>query len=141
MRTKSARIAALSLVAASVPADARAPPMIIFESGSARLTSQAELILDDAVREMRLIGVRSLIIVGGADRQGSAQHNLILSARRGEAVRAALIARGIDPQVIAGIRADGESHPLVPTADGVAERGNRFAYLIYVNIGEADQIR
>jgi outer membrane protein OmpA-like peptidoglycan-associated protein len=52
-----------------------------------------------------------------------------LSRRRALAVRAALIAAGVEPGRIS-IAAHGERRPLVATADGVPEAQNRFVTIL-----------
>ncbi len=59
-----------------------------------------------------------------ADASGPTASNLKLSRLRAEAVRAALIARGVPKrQIIVG--AFGESRPLLETEDGSPEAQNR----------------
>ena len=64
-------------------------------------------------------------LVGHADLSGSPDYNLRLSLRRADAVRQALVARGItaDRTNVTGV---GDSEPAVPTARGVREPRNRF---------------
>jgi hypothetical protein len=58
------------------------------------------------------------------DRAGSEAHNLALSQRRADGVKAGLVGRGLSPSSL-DVRALGESKPLVQTADGVREPQNR----------------
>lgn len=66
----------------------------------------------------------ALQIVGHADRSGPVAYNQTLSERRANRVIEELVSGGIDPVRISG-EAVGETQPLVPTADGVREEGNR----------------
>lgn len=52
-----------------------------------------------------------------------------LSLRRANAVRAALVARGVSPDSITVV-GRGETEPDVPTADGVKEQANRLVRII-----------
>ena len=73
--------------------------------------------------------VTTLEVTGHADRSGSDRYNLRLSQRRADAVKVALIDKGIPADQIAVI-AKGESEPLVATADGVREAQNRRVQVI-----------
>ncbi len=73
----------------------------------------------------------ALKIVGHADRSGAVAYNQTLSERRANRVIEELVSGGVDPTRISG-EAVGETQPLVPTADGVREEGNR-AVVINLN--------
>lgn len=73
----------------------------------------------------------ALRIVGHADRSGPVAYNQTLSERRANRVIEELVGGGVDPVRISG-EAVGETQPLVPTADGVREEGNR-AVVINLN--------
>jgi OOP family OmpA-OmpF porin len=66
----------------------------------------------------------ALKIVGHADRSGPVAYNQTLSERRANRVIEELVSGGVDPVRISG-EAVGETQPLIPTADGVREEGNR----------------
>jgi len=68
-------------------------------------------------------------VTGHADRAGSEAYNMELSLRRANAVRAALVARGVSPDSIT-VAGRGETEPDVPTADGVEEQVNRRVRII-----------
>ncbi|HEY9348645.1 MAG TPA: OmpA family protein [Inquilinus sp.] len=99
--------------------------LVFFDPGSVRPNQRAVEYLDRMEPATWLRCVDGVDIIGHADRAGSAASNLDLSLRRAEAVRDALVARGV-PESLLSVRAVGESDPLVPTADGVAEPQNRF---------------
>ncbi len=61
---------------------------------------------------------------GHADRAGGPAYNRALSARRAEAVRQALVERGLEPEQLS-VRAHGEERPRVATPDGAREPRNR----------------
>lgn len=99
--------------------------LVFFDSGSARLNRVAVKVLDALDPPERFKGFDRVDIIGHTDRTGSAVNNLRLSLRRAETVRNALVARGA-PEALFIVRGIGETDPLVPTADGVAEPQNRF---------------
>jgi len=68
-------------------------------------------------------------VAGHADRSGPDAYNLALSQRRGEAVAADLVARGVSRSAIT-VQVFGESRPLVATADGVRGPQNRRVEII-----------
>jgi len=78
----------------------------------------------------------AIVVVGHTDRRGTDAYNLDLSLRRAEAVRSALIERGVEPDRIDTV-ARGEWDPAVPTADGVAEPANRRVEVFVVTNGGA----
>jgi OOP family OmpA-OmpF porin len=101
-----------------------------FDSADVNAAGQAEL--DLALRETAKIwDVRGIhwSVTGHADRAGSENYNMALSLRRANAVRQALIARGVSPDSIT-VAGRGESEPTVPTADSVKEQANRRVMII-----------
>jgi OOP family OmpA-OmpF porin len=109
-------------VAAVTPGDFR----VFFDFDKSVLLPKAREIIATAAVTAKKDKVSRILVVGHADRAGSAQHNLGLSGRRAEAVKAELVANGI-PAANIITQAKGETQPLVPTADGVAEPQNRRA--------------
>jgi outer membrane protein OmpA-like peptidoglycan-associated protein len=103
--------------------------LVFFDPGSARLNQQAVDYLDRMEPATWLKCVDGVDIIGHTDRSGSSADNLKLSLRRAEAVRDALIARGV-PKALLVVRGVGEDDPLIPTADGVTEpQNNRVAII------------
>jgi outer membrane protein OmpA-like peptidoglycan-associated protein len=70
------------------------------------------------------------MLAGYADRSGSAQYNVGLSARRNASVRGYLTSRGIADGAITS-QAFCDTNPSVPTADGVRELQNRRVEITY----------
>lgn len=103
----------------------KAPPRaVFFPLDSANLDKRARVTLTRmAAKAMRLNAPR-VTIQGHADRSGSTAHNLRLSLRRADVVRAALIAEGVPPGRIA-VSAAGERRLRAPTPDNVAHPDNR----------------
>jgi outer membrane protein OmpA-like peptidoglycan-associated protein len=100
--------------------------LVFFDPGSARLNQSAVAYLDRKEPVKWFSCSDRVDIIGHTDRSGSAADNLILSLRRAEVVRDALIARGAPKTLFATVRGVGEDDPLIPTADGVAEPQNNF---------------
>ena len=127
----SASLFLVAAAAATQPAQALPPPctpwgLVFFDSGSAAITSQARGILGNLVSAFSHGGgAHPIALRGHADRVGDEAANIHLSYRRAEAVRDYLLAQGVVSSRIS-IAALGESAPLVPTADGVAEPQNRY---------------
>jgi outer membrane protein OmpA-like peptidoglycan-associated protein len=111
------------------PAHATTPFLLFFDTGSTALNGYGTAVLDNAAAAYRQVDARLLIVQGHADRVGSEADNLLLSQRRAEVVRAALVRRGVPAERIR-IEALGEGRPQVETADGVAEAQNRYAWVI-----------
>ena len=130
MRLLHSIMFALASLLVIAPAQALSPYYFFFDSGSSRLTPHALSMLETAVAGIALTHAVEIEIVGAADRAGSEAHNMALSRRRAEAIRSALLARGMSRSVIVRITAIGEATPLVETEDGVAEAQNRFAYVL-----------
>ena len=122
---------AIGLLAVALSAGAVAQPaphlggfVVFFDLDRAGLTPDMALILDNAAAAFHQSGEAQVILTGFADRAGSAAHNLSLSHRRTQTVRAYLASRGVPDSAIA-IAALGEQSPRVRTADGVREPQNR----------------
>jgi OOP family OmpA-OmpF porin len=93
-----------------------------FEFGSARLTAAGEDSLDAAAEELAADPETRVDVVGHTDSVGSDQDNLELSQARAQAVRDALVKRGIDASRLSA-RGSGESDPEASndTPDGRAQ--------------------
>lgn len=131
MRRCLAPVAICSAFLLAAPAWALSPVIMFFEPGSVRITRQAEAIVDYTVAFIRNVDVREIEIAGATDRVGSDSANLILSRRRAEAVRDALLAKGMSRHVRVRIVAAGETQPLVRTEDGVAHPENRNVVILF----------
>jgi outer membrane protein OmpA-like peptidoglycan-associated protein len=96
---------------------------ITFPEGSATLTASANQQLDLAARLFRDANPVVMFAAGYTDRSGEEFSNLLLSARRAQAVKQGLAARGIPPDRLL-IQAFGESE-LANTADPLAAENRR----------------
>lgn len=98
--------------------------LVFFDFDRFTITPEAARILNTLAQETRGKKLRSVEVVGHADRSGSAKYNVALSKKRSQAVKNALVKIGFPKNLIKTL-AKGESEPLVPTNDGVREPQNR----------------
>ena len=110
----------------------RQTTILYFNFDSARPAADAGPALDNIVAAYRSGAPVTIVLSGHADRAGPASYNRALSRRRSEAVRHALIERGIPIQLISQF-AFGEERPQVATTDGVPEARNRRVQILFAN--------
>jgi len=104
---------------------------VTFEFNKARLTPNAETVLDGVVPAFTGEPSLKVEIAGHTDGVGSAAYNLKLSQKRAEAVRSYLISRGVRPDQLVA-KGYGKSQPLVSperTAED-RERNRRVEFRI-----------
>jgi OOP family OmpA-OmpF porin len=101
---------------------------VYFEFNKYNLTSEAKRVLEHVTTQAKAEPTMRILLVGHADRAGTAAYNMGLSHRRASAVRVQLQHDGIKRSRI-DERWVGESHPLVPTPDGVREPRNRVVVI------------
>ena len=68
---------------------------VFFESDSSELSPTAQATLDKQARWLRQYGKLAFTIEGHADERGTREYNFALGARRAEAAKAYLVARGV----------------------------------------------
>ena len=115
-------------IAAPAPAPARTY-LVFFDWDRADLTGRARQIIAEAAQASTHVALTQIEVSGFADRTGTAQYNLALSRRRADNVAAELVRLGVPKNVIA-IQAFGDTHLLVPTAEGVREPQNRRVEIV-----------
>jgi OOP family OmpA-OmpF porin len=99
--------------------------MIFFDFDQATIKSGERAKIDKiAAAATKNGGSYSIAAVGHADRAGPDVYNQDLSMRRAEAIKDALLARGLSSGAIS-IEGKGETQPIQQTADGVADAENR----------------
>lgn len=98
--------------------------LVFFEFDRANLTPEAQSVLNQAAASAANGRPTNIDVTGHADRAGSDAYNMRLSMQRAEAVANYLESQGV-PRTAMQMQAEGESQPLVPTADGVREPQNR----------------
>jgi outer membrane protein OmpA-like peptidoglycan-associated protein len=97
---------------------------VYFAFDSAKLDDQAKAIVHEAAVYHQTHPEARIALAGHTDLAGSADYNMRLSLRRADAVRAELIADGLNATQIT-VTALGETQPAVVTAKGVREPRNR----------------
>ena len=102
---------------------------MFFDWDRATLTDRARQIVDEAAQASTHVATTRIELNGYTDLSGTPQYNQGLSVRRAEAVAAELSRLGVPREAIA-IHGYGETHPLVPTAQGVREPQNRRVEII-----------
>jgi OmpA-OmpF porin, OOP family len=97
---------------------------LYFVEGRDEFTDASKRDIDGVLAEIAARPVPDVLVVGHTDAVGGDASNDVLSRQRAEVVRKALIARGIAAENVVAV-GRGKREPVVPTADGVAEPGNR----------------
>ena len=100
-----------------------------FASGSAKLPASAIPAINELATMLKNDPEREVVIEGHTDSVGSPRYNQALALKRAEAVRDALIRRGIDTRRIA-IRSYGEELPASNNASRIGRLENRRAEAI-----------
>ena len=136
--------------AVSVAAAARAKraaeqtqhPLAGFAVGRAKLPAQSMAMIDELAATLKNNPGRMAVIEGHTDSTGNPGYNEGLALRRAEAVRTALIRRGVDTGRIS-IRSHGEQTPVASNDDSAGRRENRRAQVIsgYMNAHMAGSSR
>ncbi len=99
--------------------------VVFFDWDKSNLTSGANDVIDATVSEIQNRNdIQRIVVTGHTDTSGPVAYNEKLSMRRAQAVKTALVNRGINADMIV-IQAMGESELLVDTADDVREPANR----------------
>ncbi len=97
---------------------------IYFGSGESALSPEAHAVLAEVLKEVGARDSHDISLNGHTDRVGDAASNMYLSVQRATSVEDWLVENGV-PAAFLTIEYYGESKPLVPTADDVAEPKNR----------------
>ncbi len=114
-------------MARTAPAPAAAAPealVLHFDLGSTAVREQDRAVLDQASRLYRDGHPVVMIVSGSADSVGSPESNLLISQQRAATVLRGLVARGI-PAERFQLLAKGETDPVVPARQGIAQAENR----------------
>jgi OmpA-OmpF porin, OOP family len=115
-------------VVAPIPAPSRSY-LVFFDWDKYNLTDRARAIIKEAAVNSTKVQHTKIQVNGYTDTSGSPKYNMGLSIRRAQAVAAELVKDGVPKNVIA-IEGFGQTHLLVPTADGVREPQNRRVEII-----------
>jgi len=103
--------------------------VLYFVEGKDDFTDESKRLLEQMLQEVARRPVPDVLVVGHTDAVGTDLVNDALGQRRAEAVRSALIGRGIAAGDVRAI-SRGKRAPAVPTPDGVAEPRNRRVEII-----------
>ena len=95
-----------------------------FPTDSVELMTDSEPVLAEMFAEVRKRDGVDVLIIGYTDRLGTPEYNDTLSLERATAIRAQLIARGLDPASTKAV-GRGERDMAVATRDGVSAAANR----------------
>jgi outer membrane protein OmpA-like peptidoglycan-associated protein len=115
-------------VSAPAPAPSRSY-LVFFDWDKATLSDRARQIISEAAANSTKVQYTRIEVNGYTDTSGSPQYNMGLSVRRAQAVAAELVHDGV-PRNAISIQGFGQTHLLVPTADGVREPQNRRVEII-----------
>lgn len=102
---------------------------ILFDLDSATIRPESKPVLDEVVNSLKAQSDWRLTIEGHTDSTGSAEHNRVLSQQRADAVKAYLVAAGIDFARLqtAGL---GSSQPVADNATELGRSQNRRVELV-----------
>jgi outer membrane protein OmpA-like peptidoglycan-associated protein len=76
------------------------PSYVYFEVGSAKLDAKAKEELKEVANRVKAMYIRTVCLLGSADKQGDKRSNFALSVKRAEAVAAALGKEGVAAKAI-----------------------------------------
>lgn len=88
---------------------------ILFGFDQAKLGEEGRKRLDGIARRLAGSEIESVVAIAHADRLGDTHYNILLSARRAEAIRAYLVENGVAEKLVR-VEARGQREPV--TADG-----------------------
>lgn len=118
--------------AAPAPAAAMKPQaeyLVFFDWNKSNITPAADRVIGDAVGAIGKGAGAKVHVVGHTDSSGSPAYNQKLSLRRADAVKKALVAKGV-PAAGVTTEGKGESQLLVKTGPNVREPSNRRAQIL-----------
>lgn len=107
---------------------------VLFDTGSATLRPGAQTSIVRLAEALRSNPDRRVLIEGHTDSVGSEASNQLLSERRAEAVRAALIANNVAPERIQ-VLALGESVPVASNETAAGRQQNRRVEVVFSSPG------
>ena len=123
--------AAPAAAPAAAPEKTSEPVTIYFNFDKSYIRDGEKGKIDTIVDEIRAANPGHIIIAGHTDTAGPVDYNLGLSQRRAQIVVDALIAKGIQKDILEQ-KAYGKTDLAVPTADNVPLQDNRRTVVIFV---------
>ena len=103
--------------------------VLLFDRDTTKLTHESKKLLPEVMRTIRSRKSSEVYVTGHTDRVGAEDYNIGLSSRRADTVRDFLVSTGVTSSALV-VSFHGESMPLVPTEDEVAEPRNRRVEVI-----------
>ena len=107
---------------------------VLFETGKADLLPGAMRTIDKLAMFLRENPNRKVLIEGHTDSRGSERYNLKLSQRRANAVKQALVERGIEPERIIA-KGYGEAYPVASNSTAAGRQQNRRVEIVILEEG------
>lgn len=104
--------------------------LVFFDWDSYKVGSGGASVIDAVAGEVSKNPPNGVSVVGHSDTSGPKQYNQRLAFKRANAVKDALVQRGVSADMIS-VDARGEEDLLVPTADNVREPANRRANISF----------
>ncbi|MCW2245254.1 outer membrane protein OmpA-like peptidoglycan-associated protein [Azospirillum fermentarium] len=111
---------------------------VLFATGRADLTPGAWERVDRLAQFLQRYPGRTVRVEGYADSTGSSGFNLDLSERRAEAVRSALLSRGVGPSRVTA-QGFGEARPVASNATDSGRQANRRVEIVISDPGTVAQ--
>ena len=104
--------------------------LVFFDFNAAKVDAGGSSVIDSVATEIKKQNLKAVNIIGYTDTSGTKKYNKRLSAKRANSVRDALVARGVDANLLV-VDSKGEDNLMVPTADNVREPANRRAEITF----------
>jgi outer membrane protein OmpA-like peptidoglycan-associated protein len=107
---------------------------VLFTSGKADLLPGAQRTIAKLAQFLEENPERKVLIEGHTDNIGSTTYNLDLSLRRAQAVKEALVEKGVDPERIVA-QGYGEIYPVASNSDAAGRQRNRRVEIVILKEG------
>ncbi len=98
--------------------------VIEFEPGSALLTEEGRITLDEIMGTLKSVNPKRIEVIGHTDNVGDPDRNMALSRARADSVKIYLVAHGMAPERI-GTSGMGQDQPIMPNTTEEGRRRNR----------------
>jgi len=105
---------------------------VLFDTDQAQLKESGLRVTSRLVAALKEFPQRTVLVEGFTDSTGSDSHNLMLSSRRADAVRMALVSQGVGMERVAS-RGYGEAHPVASNDSAEGRQLNRRVEIVLSN--------